>query len=64
MVFLLLLLWQMISEKIGGAKGTELENDFYVMEKRTDAIGRLIDDVRDRTNEFLQPNPGTTNRLI
>ena len=28
------------------------------MERRTDVIYKLIDDVRDRTNEYLQPNPG------
>ena len=49
---------QLISEKIGGAKGTELEGEFHIMERRTDVIYKLIDDVRDRTNEFLQPNPG------
>lgn len=26
--------------------------------KKTDVIYRLIDDVRERTNEYLQPNPG------
>ncbi len=29
-----------------------------MMERRTDVIYKLIDDVRDRTNEYLQPNPG------
>lgn len=54
---------QIISEKIGGAKGTELEGEFHIMEKRTDVIYRLIDDVRDRTNEYLQPNPASRAKL-
>jgi endophilin-A len=36
---------QILSEKIGGAKGTEIDNQFQNMEKRTDAINKLIDEV-------------------
>jgi hypothetical protein len=35
-----------------------------MMERRTDVIYKLIDDVRDRTNEYLQPNPGKINYII
>ena len=66
---------QLISEKIGGAKGTELDTSFHQMEKvslfistllfnfdslikKTDVINKLIDEIKDKTNEFLQPNPG------
>lgn len=47
-----------MSEKIGGAKGTEIDEQFQFMEKKTDIIYRLIEDVHFRTNEYLQPNPG------
>ena len=50
-----------MSEKIGGAKGTEIDEQFQFMEKKTDIIYRLIEDVHFRTNEYLQPNPGSYN---
>lgn len=53
----------MLNEKIGGAKGTEIDTDYQVMERKTDTINKLIDDVRDRTYEFLQPNPNARARL-
>lgn len=54
---------QLISEKIGGAKGTEADGEFQIMEKKTDIISRLIDDVNLKTNEFLQPNPASRAKL-
>lgn len=54
---------QLLSEKIGGAKGTEFDGDFTVMEKKTDVIYRLVDDIRDKTNEYLQPNPASRAKL-
>jgi endophilin-A len=54
---------QMLSEKIGGVKGTEFDGEFQQMEKKTDVINRLLDDVRDRTNEYLQPNPVSRAKL-
>lgn len=54
---------QMLSEKIGGAKGTEIDGQFQIMEKKTDVINRLVDDIRDRTNEYLQPNPASRAKL-
>lgn len=54
---------QLLSEKIGGAKGTEIDEQFQYMEKKTDIISRLIEDVRDRTNEYLQPNPASRAKL-
>ncbi|RMZ94490.1 endophilin-A isoform X1, partial [Brachionus plicatilis] len=54
---------QMISEKIGGAKGTERDERFLNMEKKTDLIYRLIEDVSYRTNEYLQPNPASRAKL-
>jgi endophilin-A len=54
---------QLLSEKIGGAKGTDLDERFNNMERKTDCIYRLIDDVHLRTNEFLQPNPASRAKL-
>ncbi len=54
---------QLLSEKIGGAKGTDLDERFNVMEKKTDCMSRLVDDVTFRTNEFLQPNPASRAKL-
>lgn len=54
---------QLLSEKIGGVKGTEFEGEFHMMEKRTDVIYHLIDDIRDRTNEYLQPNPASRSKM-
>ncbi|VDI76682.1 endophilin-A [Mytilus galloprovincialis] len=49
---------QYMSEKIGGAKGTELDDDFIEMERKTDVMGKCVDDLIGKTEEFLQPNPG------
>lgn len=54
---------QMINEKIGGAKGTEIDHQYQAMEKKTDTINKLIEDVRERTYEYLQPNPASRARL-
>lgn len=54
---------QLLSEKIGGAKGTEIDGEFQMMEKKTDIICKLIDDVNLKTNEFLQPNPASRAKL-
>ncbi|XP_059179360.1 endophilin-A3-like isoform X3 [Physella acuta] len=53
---------QYMSEKIGGAKGTELDDEFVEMERRIDVLGKLVDDLINKTHEFLQPNPGTASR--
>lgn len=54
---------QIINEKIGSAKGTEVDHQFQAMEKKTDTLNKLIDDVRERTYEYLQPNPASRARL-
>jgi len=52
-----------MSEKIGGAKGTELNDDFIEMERRIDVLGKLVDDLINKTHEFLQPNPASRAKL-
>jgi len=48
---------QYMNEKIGGAEGTKLDDDFVEMEKRTDVTYELVDDLQLKTKEYLQPNP-------
>ncbi|KAK7115350.1 hypothetical protein V1264_001234 [Littorina saxatilis] len=54
---------QYMSEKIGGAKGTELDDEFTEMEKKIDVMGRLVDDLILKTHEFLQPNPASRAKM-
>lgn len=54
---------QYMSEKIGGAKGTELDDEFIEMEKKIDVMGRLVDELMARTHELLQPNPASRAKL-
>lgn len=54
---------QYMSEKIGGAKGTELDEEFIEMERKTDVMGKLVDDLIGKTEEFLQPNPASRAKL-
>jgi endophilin-A len=54
---------QYMSEKIGGAKGTEIEDEFIEMERRIDVLGRLVDDLINKTHEFLQPNPASRAKM-
>lgn len=48
---------QFISEKIGLAKGTELDQKYTALEKKIDSIVKMVDESRTLTHEFLQPNP-------
>ncbi|KAJ8299839.1 hypothetical protein KUTeg_022586 [Tegillarca granosa] len=54
---------QYMSEKIGGAKGTELDDEFIEMERKIDVMGKLVDDLIAKTHEFLQPNPASRAKL-
>ncbi|XP_022329960.1 endophilin-A3-like isoform X2 [Crassostrea virginica] len=55
---------QYMSEKIGGAKGTELDDEFVEMERKIDVMGKLIDDLIAKTQEFLQPNPASRTKMM
>lgn len=55
---------QLMSEKIGGAKGTELDNDFVEMEKKVDAMAKLVDELIAKIEELLQPNPASRARMV
>ncbi|XP_016396666.1 endophilin-A1-like [Sinocyclocheilus rhinocerous] len=49
---------QKVSEKVGGAEGTKLDDDFKEMEKKVDVTSRAVLDIMTKTTEYLQPNPG------
>uniref|UniRef100_A0A8D0F019 Endophilin-A2 n=1 Tax=Strix occidentalis caurina TaxID=311401 RepID=A0A8D0F019_STROC len=49
---------QLVSEKVGGAEGTKLDDDFKEMEKKVDLTSKAVTEVLTRTIEYLQPNPG------
>ncbi|XP_073743395.1 endophilin-A2 isoform X1 [Callorhinus ursinus] len=48
---------QLVSEKVGGAEGTKLDEDFKEMEKKVDVTSKAVTEVLARTIEYLQPNP-------
>jgi len=48
---------QFMSEKITGVEGTKLDDDFVVMEKKTEAMTEMVEDLQIKTKEYLQPNP-------
>ncbi|XP_066513069.1 endophilin-A2-like [Hoplias malabaricus] len=54
---------QMVSEKVGGAEGTKLDEDFKDLERKADVTSKAIVDVLARTSEYLQPNPASRAKL-
>ncbi|CAG7837762.1 unnamed protein product [Allacma fusca] len=48
---------QYMNEKIGGAEGTKLDDDFVEMERKTDITFELVEELQLKTKEYLQPNP-------
>ncbi|XP_061573770.1 SH3 domain containing GRB2 like 2a, endophilin A1 isoform X1 [Cololabis saira] len=54
---------QRVSEKVGGAEGTKLDDDFTEMEKKVDATSRAVLDIMTKTTEYLQPNPATRAKM-
>ncbi|XP_072553219.1 LOW QUALITY PROTEIN: SH3 domain containing GRB2 like 2b, endophilin A1 [Salminus brasiliensis] len=55
---------QKVSEKVGGAEGTKLDDDFKEMEKKWDTTSRAVLDIMTRlTTEYLQPNPASRAKL-
>ncbi|XP_046863359.1 endophilin-A2-like [Xenia sp. Carnegie-2017] len=54
---------QFMSEKVGGAKGTQLDEEFQELEKRTDATGVTVTQLLSKTKEYLQPNPNARAKL-
>lgn len=54
---------QLVSEKVGGAEGTKLDDDFREMEKKVDVTSKAVAEVLARTIEYLQPNPASRAKL-
>ncbi|XP_070701451.1 endophilin-A2-like [Pempheris klunzingeri] len=54
---------QMVSEKVGGAEGTKLDEDFKDLERKADVTSRAVVEVINKTSEYLQPNPATRAKL-
>ncbi|XP_022704531.1 endophilin-A-like [Varroa jacobsoni] len=54
---------QYVSEKIGGAEGTKLTEEYTVMEKKVDLTNELVEQLITQTKEMLQPNPATRAKL-
>uniref|UniRef100_A0A8C6MHY1 Endophilin-A2 n=1 Tax=Nothobranchius furzeri TaxID=105023 RepID=A0A8C6MHY1_NOTFU len=48
----------MVSEKVGGAEGTKLDDDFRDLERKVDVTSKAVVEVISKTSEYLQPNPG------
>ncbi|XP_036168478.1 endophilin-A2 isoform X3 [Myotis myotis] len=53
----------LVSEKVGGAEGTKLDDDFKEMEKKVDVTSKAVVEVLARTIEYLQPNPASRAKL-
>ncbi|XP_029308694.1 endophilin-A2-like isoform X2 [Cottoperca gobio] len=54
---------QMVSEKVGGAEGTKLDEDFKDLERKADVTSKAVLEVINKTSEYLQPNPATRAKL-
>ncbi|XP_077129290.1 endophilin-A2 [Ranitomeya variabilis] len=54
---------QLVSEKVGGAEGTKLDEDFKEMEKKVDVTSKAVSEVLAKTTEYLQPNPASRAKL-
>ncbi|XP_065566881.1 endophilin-A-like [Artemia franciscana] len=54
---------QYVTEKMGAAEGTKLDEDFCEMEKRTDITYELVEELQLKTKEFLQPNPNARAKM-
>uniref|UniRef100_A0A5S6LCL5 Golgi phosphoprotein 3-like n=1 Tax=Xenopus tropicalis TaxID=8364 RepID=A0A5S6LCL5_XENTR len=52
-----------VSEKVGGAEGTKLDEDFKEMERKVDVTSRAVMEIMTKTTEYLQPNPASRAKL-
>uniref|UniRef100_A0AAY4AS17 Uncharacterized protein n=1 Tax=Denticeps clupeoides TaxID=299321 RepID=A0AAY4AS17_9TELE len=53
----------LVSEKVGGAEGTKLDEEFMEMEKKVDVTSRAVLDIMTKTTEYLQPNPAIRAKM-
>ncbi|XP_070686806.1 endophilin-A3b [Pempheris klunzingeri] len=54
---------QLLNERLMGAEGTKMDDDFLKMEKSVAVIHSLLVDLLSKTTEFLQPNPAYRAKL-
>ncbi|XP_030050084.1 endophilin-A1 [Microcaecilia unicolor] len=54
---------QKVSEKVGGAEGTKLDDDFKEMERKVDVTSRAVMEIMTKSIEYLQPNPASRAKL-
>ncbi|XP_061549292.1 endophilin-A2-like isoform X1 [Phycodurus eques] len=54
---------QLVSEKVGGAEGTKLDEDFKDLERRADVTSKAVVEVISKTTDYLQPNPAYRAKL-
>nr|XP_055023834.1 SH3-domain GRB2-like 1b isoform X5 [Misgurnus anguillicaudatus] len=54
---------QMVSEKVGGAEGTKLDEEFKDLERKVDVTNKAVLEVISKTSEYLQPNPASRAKL-
>ncbi|GAA6104452.1 endophilin-A3a [Tachysurus ichikawai] len=54
---------RLLSEKISGAEGTKLDEDFMEMERKIDVTNKSVFELLTKTTEYLQPNPASRARL-
>ncbi|KAL4660746.1 endophilin-A3-like [Arapaima gigas] len=54
---------QLLSEKISGAEGTKLDDDFTEMERKIDTTSKAVLELLSKTTEYLQPNPAYRAKL-
>ncbi|VDN11948.1 unnamed protein product [Dibothriocephalus latus] len=55
---------QFMTEKIGGVEGTKLDEEYLNCEKQIDIMSKLIEEIINRTHEYLQPNPATRAKMV
>jgi len=54
---------QYLNEKVGGGKGSEKDEEYKALEKKSDAIETCVDHLHKKTVEYLQPNPTARAKL-
>uniref|UniRef100_A0A8B9HR28 Endophilin-A2 n=1 Tax=Astyanax mexicanus TaxID=7994 RepID=A0A8B9HR28_ASTMX len=53
----------MVSEKVGGAEGTKLDEEFKDLERKVDVTSKAVVELISKTSEYLQPNPASRAKL-
>ncbi|XP_034640581.1 endophilin-A3 [Trachemys scripta elegans] len=54
---------QLFSEKISGAEGTKLDEEFQEMERKIDVTSKAVAELLSKSTEYLQPNPAYRAKL-